>query len=542
MEEKYSPQDILFGTKLSVSDQKNINLSVPTGYTSKVRRIWYYYKKDPLFGYLIDREVDFTIKNLAWEMPWLEDTQSFIDKIKDKIKSKKNKKEDKEREFWINWASLVNYSVPNIISGIEEVFKWVAKSLLLTGIAACEWEKETKTIGRRSYQVPTKIVVHPSTSIRIQKYSNKFLEEDFYVYIPPIYRQPWAWKHDVVQHDHAAWVDKFMYQHKWLETVGQKGKQNAFVLRHNWSPADLADHEIDLEYSGYYDNSSTSPSVSSQHLYFNESNSYPTPSCERLLPSLIIREQLFSSDSSILDGIINLITVFKYGTDEHPAKPGKRDDSGNLVTGKEGDLYHLKKTIDACLVGNAVNLYVDHKTDIDTLERNTESLLSNDKYLQSTIEILQFFGIWGVNWKGRTRYEDTVITNQEERVNSLRNYIYALLNVLIDQIFENNPGIVLRPKPSFMPINIRPFQWWELLKDLRKMGQISNADLLRQIGLNPGAVMSRMARELQSGIKDIQDQSSPIQFTQTTVDKLDNKIIKDNKKDGRPKSEIDKGE
>jgi len=533
----------LTGSKLKLTDQKNINLTVPYGYHNNIRRIWYYYKNDPLFGYLVDREVDFAISNIFWDMPWSGDTRSLLEKLWDKVKDispkRKDKEEIQEEKVWEEWSKVANQKIPNVLGGLNEFLKWVAKSLLLTGMAACEWNYEEVQIGRRGYQLPTKIAVHPSSSVRIQRYSNKFLEEDFYIYIPVILKQEWAWKHEIVDNfNDPSEAKGFNLRHKWLETVGQKGKENAFVLRFNWSPSDLSSQEIEWEYSNRSD---YAQGVSSYIYLQNESNSYPLPIFRRLLPALMLREQLFASDASILDGIINLITIFKYGTDEHPANPSKRDEDGKVISGKEGDLYWLKKTIESSLTGNAVNLYLDHRTEVGTLERDTSSLLSNEKYLQSTIEILQFFGIFGSNWTGRTRFEEVNASSQEERVKNLRTHVLGLMHVLIDQTKKKNSSLIRRPNPVFAPINIRPVQWWELMRDLRKMGQISNDDLLRQVGLNQDAVISRMARELQSGIKRMQDEASPVQFTQTTVNpKTEEKKVEDSKKDGRPEQRLKK--
>lgn len=516
------------------TDQKNLNLDIPQGYHSKARRIWHYYKVDPLFGYLVDREVDFAVTKLEWILPFDRASDSWFSKVLETL-DPREKSKIKEEHIWEEWAEIVNLSVSNVLPGLPEVLTWIMRSLLLTSMAAVEWTIGDVKIGKKSYKLPNKILVHPSSAIKIQKYSNNFGDEDFYVYHPIIHRNPWAWKHEIKDADKSQQdTEHHKLRHRWLQTVGQRGKENAFVARFNWSPGNLSDREILSEYEG----ASSGGQGASSYLYWEEqSNSYPHLTFERLLAPLMLREQLFASDASILDGIINIITLFQYGTDEHPAKPSKRDSDGKLISGQEGDLYWLRKVVEESLVGNSVNLYMDHKTTVETLERDTATLLSNTKYMQSTVEILQFFGIMGSEWKGRTQYDEINASNQEERFRSLRRHTLSIMSILIDQVRRKNPELKYRPIPNFEPVNIRPVQWWELMRDLRKMGQISNNDLLRQVGLKQDSVVSRMSRELQSGIKEMQDQASPVQYVQTTTDSK-NKKVSDNRKDGRPPEKI----
>jgi len=502
--------------RTSYTDQIQIDYSIPSSYYEKVKRIRTHYKRDPLFRFLIDRTIQFATTQSEFEIG-IEDT-SFWQKLKDKI-TRKEKQRRNEEDVWNLWPTKINAIIPLVPNGLIHVQRWFYKHLLLDGMVVPEFKWNKIQLGRKEYKLPTQITVHKPTTIQILQKNEYFGSEQLIKNVGRITKR--TLDKDGNIHTEQSTQDKY----ETIHPIGQsKNDLEGCCIRFNWTPGDLSDADLGIKKSNSAD------------------NNYPDIPFIDLLPVLILREALFASDLSILNGVIEYLMLWKLGDKDNPPEPAKRDPtSGQVIQGKEGDIYWFKKAIEGQLA-NVMQLFVDYRVNLEIKTPPVETLINRDKYIPSTVEILHRFGIFGLLEQADDEVWEFNIANFEELLKDLRMLWIGFVDLLKGEILKRNPELTNEPRHVMSPVNTQTTEFKNALLQLRKLGQISWESTLKGFNLSDKVEQTRIARELSTGIKEMLDETSPIQFAQRTVDPSGK--VTENKdkspKRGRPKEKLEK--
>lgn len=223
--------------------------------------------------------------------------------------------------------------------------------------------------------------------------------------------------------------------------------------------------------------------------------------------------------SYVVEGIA-VHNCWKIGDKDHPPEAAERNASGAIV--KEGTISLVKSMIRAAgREGPAIEMFVPYYVDLVMKMPDTSTLLSEAKYIQSTIEILQAFGLLfarsGSGSRGE-RMERINITNFEEFLNGLRHHVAAFWQMMAHHIVALNPG-KLSTVPVWvpMPLNTKNDTFITQLINLAKLGKVSLKTLLRYHGLDDSVELRRIAGELGTDVDDITDAHVPTSYVQNAV-------------------------
>lgn len=471
----------------------NNMLLIPQTYQERVARCWEGYNTDVFFQRMINRAVDFAANGARWEVPAeLEKQKSWIKRLSESIFGAPQRK---EQDFWNAWADSINRGVPNVLPGMQEVTKWAVRHILLGGMWVPHWELGEFKFGKQTFIVPTQMTCYPASSILLRRPNDLFAEEQVY-YRPPTKDSKMDMREGqpaIAQGIATEGMDALPQ----LGSAKRVSETESFALKYNWSPGDLVTYR--------YGRISTT----GQGLY-------PLPPFFALLPQLAIRQKLFAADLSILDGIIQQIFMWKIGDKDTPPQPPMRDTAGNVT--QDGTIAAIRKLIQEGRTGPALELFLPYYVDLVIKMPDTEVLLNEAKYAQSTLEIFQAFGIFFARSAAgsRERMEKINVTNFEEFLENLRWHVRSFWQLLAAQIVDLNPGkLTTIPTWSPRPLNTKNAEYITQLVALAKMGKLSLETLLWHHGIDHAVEVPRIARELGTDVDDLTDANSPVSYVQT---------------------------
>lgn len=496
---------------------KPIDLRIPLGYHAQVRKIWEMYEADRLFRYLVDRCIDFAANGFEWEVPVKVSGDLFsriARKVKEKLGFKEITQADKEKNVWDTWASSINRDVPNILPGIDEINKWIVKHLFLNGMAPMEWEWETVTIGDEKYQLPVRLIMHNSLAIMLARERQEFLKERAWQRLTPF--GPQFITEAISTFDQ---VDTFAASppvngnkksDQWheLEILNPSilnRKQEAFVLKYNWSPGDntalIRGKSVNV----------------AQGLY-------PSPPFIGLFQVYMQRQALLAADLAILDGIINYIIDWEVGDgttkDEnnrlvnHPSAEQKKPD-GTIV--RKSTMDQVKEMLTSESRGPVTQVFRPYWVKLKIMTPETSSLVNHTKYIQSTLEMFLAFGILMLSTERGMRSIAINTANFEQMLENVRlRHIKRYWEMLANQIVSRNKGkLTQAPNMIFRPLNTQDAAFRTALTQLAKMGKVSTETLLQTHGLDKRTELLRVAKEIANGETELFDQNVPVAFAQT---------------------------
>jgi hypothetical protein len=489
----------------------------PFSYHQKVIRVWQAYETDPLFKRMIDRAVEFAINGSEWEVPAGSTDRSWLTRLNDWLKIASGP--EREEEFWNAWAGSVGYGapgvvnadVPGVLPGLDEVAKWCARHLLLSGMFVPHWEWGEYQHGKQKFVVPTRITCYPAAAITLLRKQSLFMEEDVY------YRVPTAML-PVLKGKKGAPISVPVLEGQPIEAFGTTlagtpgsiqlpafggdftavGQTEAVAIKFNFSPGDVVSFRRGQT-------TQTGQGV------------YPIVPFHALHPQFLIRQKLFASDLAILDGIINYLEVIKVGDKDHPPAPPKKNAKGQVI--QDGTLTTVRKIVEDGRAGLTQRLYIPYYVDLSIKMPDTNVLVSEKKYVQSTLEILSGFGILFARAQGsRERMEQINITNFEEFLASLRAHVRAFVQMLAMRIVSmNRDRLKAVPSWSLLPLNTKSAAFMEQLFQLAKIGRVSLRTLLRYHGINDQVELRRIAAEIGADVDDMVEANTPITYIQRTV-------------------------
>lgn len=471
----------------------------PTSYQQKVSRMWESYNTDPLFSRLINRTVDFSANGSIWEVPTEPDDQSWIKKLRNWVE-RPDSQLDRQETVWNVWWERINMGVPGVLPGGNEVVRWIAKHLLLGGMATLHWQLGTIKVGKKAYTVPTVITVYPGSSITLRRQRGYFVNEEIFYWEPfsgdqksVIEGQPQE-SPQFLPFSRSATIHLDRLPPMAIDQPAAIGSTEAFALKYNWSPGDLSTTRMGT-------------------ITVTGMGIYPSPPFLNLLEQFIVRRKLFAADIALLDGVINYMMLWKIGNKDHEPKAQTIAADGTITP---GTISYVRQLIQQGRLGQAVEFFVPWYVDLDIKMPDPAVLLSPNKYSQSALEIFQAFGIFYAR-TGRDRMERINITNFEEMLNSLRMQIGSFFHLMAQRIRTLNPDLKAQPQWSPFPINTKTEVFLQALMKLAAIGKVSMRTLLRYHNLDDSVEIRRIAQELALDVDDLANENVPLSYVQQAV-------------------------
>lgn len=504
-----SEEEQSYVTKSNRSDYgRVVDIRIPHGYHEQCKKAWEMYETDRLFRYLIDRCEDFAVNGFEWEVPVERKTR--LEWLKKKI-FQFTSKEDKERKVWDKWAATLNRKVANIMPGIDEVNKWITKHLMLGSMAPLEWEWGKMSVDDEVYEVPIRMVIHNPLSIALDRPRDSFANEEMYLKlsfgskkISESYKETPIGLGTTITRNAQEW-------HK-IILMGQenKPKLEGFAIKYKWSPGD------------------NTALVYGRNVQVGQ-GLYPTPPFTGLYEILVLRRALTAADIAILDGIINFIIDWEIGdntklqtspgkeTLPNQPRPAKYDSSGAKI--EKSSIEMAKEIITSDTRGNVMQLFHPYYIKFSIKMPDTAVLLNTAKYVQSTVEVYQSFGILLSPADKRMDFSGINIQNFEEMLENLRlKHIKRFWEALAAEIVERNKDkLTVVPNMIFKPLNTKTEAFRQSLVNLIKIGKISTRSLLQAHGLDDRVELQRIAQEIASGEKMLTDKQVPVSYVQAKV-------------------------
>lgn len=486
-----------------------IDVRIPHGYHEQCKKSWEMYETDRLFRYLIDRCEDFAANGFEWEIP-IEKKINYWELFKKKI-FKIPSKEDKERRVWDKWAATLNKKVANVMPGIDEVNKWIIKHLLLGAMAPLEWEWGRITVDDVDYEMPIRMTIHNPLSIALDRPKDSFANEEMYLKLSlgskkiiETNKETPIGLGTIIARNANDW-------HK-IILMGQesKPKLEGFAIKYKWSPAD------------------NTALVYGRNVHVGQ-GLYPTPPFTGLYEVLIMRRALTAADLAILDGIINFILDWEIGdntkiqtspgreTLPNQPRPAKYDSGGTKI--EKSSIEMAKEIITSDTRGNVMQLFHPYYFKLSIKTPDTAVLLNTAKYIQSTVEVYQGFGILLSPADKRMDFTGINVQNFEEMLENLRlKHIQRFWEALASEIVERNKDkLTAVPNMIFKPLNTKTEAFRQSLLNLIKIGKISTRSLLQAYGLDDRVELHRILQEIVSGEKDMTDRQVPVSYVQAKV-------------------------
>ncbi len=496
-------------------------LTKPTDYHEKIEIIQGYYLKDPLFSMLVDQTIKFAVDGHDWELISPDDEKLTIGELMDSFKNNKVRSE-KEENIWRKWDRKLNIELGNVLPGTGIVDEWIAKKTWLTGMCALTWKYGTIPSGddrSYDYKMPTIMVNWPSESVRLQKGINWADPEEFWRKIPETDKQKkLTEKNDIPKADTSETAD-LKKQYEKMSSMSDGKDIASFVVKMNWSPGDVAieDKSSDFDLCR---------------------GLYPNPPFEDCIPWLMIREALCSSDLQILDGLINIILLWRMGDKEYnngELRPARKDKSGTTI---KGDFDYAKLLLETYGAKKVMDMYLPWWITPEFIAPPTETLLNKDKYLQATFQMLAKFGII-LSAEGNVSDFNTLF--YEQNIKHFRNKILLpFWDMLCGNIVERNTGrLTTIPNRRYNPL---PFSRDKIIESIQKgheQGEVSTETYLRMIDIDPNVERARVRREVGRGDRDIYDKAVPTRFKQDVVKGGEKTTLTTSEGVGRPKGKKD---
>lgn len=495
--------------KSSRSDYARVvDIRVPLGYHAQVKKSWEMYEIDRTFRYLIDRCEDFAANGFEWEIP-VEQKMNWLVWLKQKLTNEETK-EEKEHKFWNSWAATINKNVANVLPGIDEINKWIVKHFMLGCMAPLQWEWGTIEVDKEEYEVPVRMTIHNPLSIALDREQGVFTKEEMYLKLP-LGKRKISETTKEVPVGLGAFITKGQ---DWLPipimgTV-EDAHTEGFALKYKWSPGD------------------NTALVYGRNVHVGQ-GLYPTPPFVGLFEILVLRRALIAADLAILDGVINFILDWEIGdatvlkdrsgkeTMPNQPRPAKYDANGAKI--EKSSIEMAKEIITSDTRGNVMQLFHPYYYKLNIKMPDTAVLLNATKYIQSTVELYEAFGILMSPSDKRMDFSGINTQNFEQMLDNLRLFhIRRFWEALATEMVKRNKDkLSVVPNMIFKPLNTKTESFLNGLLSLINRDKISWETLLQGYGLDKKVEAQRIAKELKSGEKALADAQVPVSFVQAKV-------------------------
>ena len=467
----------------------------PKTYQQRVIRMWEFYNSDPFFHALVNRICDYAANGSRWEVSTPLKRGSWLERLRTWGQSEEGIAAERQEDVWNTWAEHINLDVPGVMAGANQVSMWAAKHLILSGMFVPHWEYGEFKFGKQKLRMPMRITCHPAHLITLRRTNHDFVQEDTFLLKSPEALQIMQ-EGDVREAPERMGQNQLANQELLPTRWGdESGVNEAMVVKYMWSPADLV-------------------SVRTAQRTMTGHGTYPAVPFDALAPQFIIRQQLFASDAAILSGIQNYIKIWKVGTKEVLPVAPVRDASGKVV--KDGTVATIRKQVQS-QQASGQEVFVPYWVDLDIAMPETTSLLNEQKYWASTLEIFQAFNIFFSRSIGgrNERMEKINIANFEEFLAGLRRHIAAFWHALARRTRHIN-GESLPGQAVWTPnqVNTKDDKYRSDIRELAKLGRASTETLQRSHGLDSDLEERRIATELARDVDDLMDGNVPLSYVQ----------------------------
>lgn len=479
-------------------------------YQEKVLRAWDAYSSDPLFHYLIDRASAFVATESKFEVaPPPSAGESELERVK---REQYDVRAEREEAFWNMWAERLNEDVANTLPSLDEITKWAAKHMQLSGMFVPTWEYGTMKLGKQTLLVPTRFACLPASAVVLVRQEDLFVDERILFVSPKMAAAMQGGRMripilDKMREGEPRQANPFVLEPNKgsvievppMGSAQRAGDVEGFALKFNWTPGDLALVGRPGQFGA------VGQAV------------YPMVPFISLLPQFTTRQKLFAADLSILDGIINYIMLWSIGDEKNPPLSQARLPDGTV--NRKSTIEIVREAIQAGRVGDAFEMFVPYWVKLDVIMPDVKALLDNNKYIQSTQEIMQAFGIFQPRAASRgNQLERINITNFEEYLKDLRTHVALFYRKLVRRVIElNGDKLKYVPRWSSMPFNTKSEQFVAQLFKLGSTGQASYETMQRYLGLDSDVERYRIARELATDVDDVYNAHVPVSYVQRTV-------------------------
>lgn len=470
-------------------------LTKPTDYHEKVQLIRGYKKKDPIFGQLMGMMKNFIADGHDWEV-----TSKSAENVsvKDRPNTKKKSASEKEEEIWRNWDIKLNLPLSNILPGTDQVDDWIIDDLLTGGMCGLTWKYGkvgfTEDNRFRNYEMPIIMVNHPQESIYLRRGTEWYDPEEFYTKRPVSNTQQdiKRTEHDAIPTADTSQGTISKTDYMFHPKIGSSGDFGSFVLKVNWSPGGVTIVDGNGTFTSYL-------------------GLYPDPPYEYCIPWLLAREALLASDIQILDGLINYILAWIIGDESNPPFAERKKADGTVIP---SDFATIKKVLTDQKARKILETFLPHWVKPEFITPPSDTLLSAEKYLQATVNLLVGFGIFAFDGV------DLGTTVLEQNINSYRNKVLVPFWDMVgwDIVSRNKDSLTSSPNRRYNPL---PFKRSDTLvtaiQKSHEQGEVSTETVLRVFGLDPDVERTRVVKEFIRGDREVYDAQVPVQFSQTVA-------------------------
>ena len=414
----------------TLSTEGFVRLFTDTGYYGDVQKSLSIYQQDDMVGGLIDSFVNVSNSRINFDLP---------------------SNNESEAEVWDTWARLVNIDTKGL-PGLTILNEQIMKSMILTGMAIPDFEWGEVKIGKRIYILPVKINIYPSLGVKLRASTTTFGEEDV-----------------------LLGVSKEFYNSTLENAINDIAIRTLFSSFPDGKQAMIRNNAFPIKFK-YTPNNQTL---------------YPTPMLRRSFESIALRHRLLDSDLSTLEMIINKIIQIKVGDKDNPPMATQRDEDGNIIT--KGDIETAQEMFEL-LDAEVEVLATPYYYEIAVVMPDTNVLLNQEKYIQSSINILSNFGIiMDPNSRSSSnQFEKINLKSYEKNAENIQDYVSGWYNWLANKIVAMNQGkLKAIPSVSFDKPDIYTDNFLSQLSQLYTLGAADVYTLLEKFGLDPKKIKER---------------------------------------------------
>lgn len=454
----------------TLTDRGWVRLFQDTGYYGDVIKCLTIYQRDDLIGGLVDAFVNAANTKLNFDLP--------------------SNNQD-EAEIWNQWSKLVNIDAKGELPGIPILNDKIFRSMILTGMAVVDIEWSDIKVGKRTFEFPTKISLYPTLGIKLQASTTNYGEEDVLLGVSDTFYKSTienATDDVAVERLFTEWDDK-----------GKKAmiRKNAYAIKFRHTP--------------------------------NNQTLYPTPMLNRSMESIALRHKMIDADISTLEIIINKIIQIKVGDKDNPPMAASYDEEGKII--QTGDIDAAQELFES-LQDEVEVIATPYNWDISVVTPDTDVLLNQAKYVQSTFNIYANFGILldPSSSSNSVQFEKLNLKNYEKNAVDLQMHVAAWFLWLASLTVKRNKGkLKSLPNPTFDKPDIYTDGYLTELTNLYSVGGPDIYTVLEKYGLDADKIRER--KIIQKKEEEIWE--APATFKQQVVNGNTTKTVSNSDKGGQ---------
>jgi hypothetical protein len=197
---------------------------------------------------------------------------------------------------------------------------------------------------------------------------------------------------------------------------------------------------------------------------------------------------------------------------------GRKDANGNWI--EKSTMEEVRETLEPYLSSSALAIYLPWYVDMDYKMPNTETLMNEEKYIPSSIEILQAFGFLfprssagrneDLNWVNIAGFEELLKTVQRHVGGFMRRFVHAIVEA-------NHGRIKYEPTWTPFPPNTQSVEARKQMLELASIGRVSSQTLLEAYNLSVDLEKRRIAKDSATEADEMFDDNVPMNNKQAVI-------------------------